>query len=69
MAVPAKSGGGNEMADKNVVTSQIALVGVPKARPLLGGSGGMLPRKIFAKEHFKIRILVQSRYNFYTNFS
>ena len=69
VAVPAKFGGGDEMADINVVTSQIALVGVPKARPLLGGFGGMLSRENFAKEHLKIRILVQSIYNFYTNFS
>ena len=57
------------MADKNVVTSQIALVEVPKARPILGESGGMLPRENFAKEHLKMLILVQSRYNFYFNFS
>ena len=50
VAVPTKSGGGgDEMANISVVTSQIALVGVPRARPLLGGSEGMLPRENLQK--------------------
>ena len=41
--------GGDEMADVNVVTSKIALVGVPKARPLQGGPGACSSGKILQR--------------------